>query len=312
MTTDRSKIEQKLRSFRIGRVQVMALLQAARYYVLTGDLEKAKSFGLNRAIFYAWAKYHGPRGKFIDYRKVLEVLSKERRRMEDVKDKTRIEEEAPRGPRGYFMIGDKEQKPWEFDDQILRKISFIMDPDKAWKLAVEYVKQFPSWILQDPQRFYKLVYEPVRDHFFVEIALGRVPKPPKDIAERIRSLDELLKPTKQARLFEGNSSSGQEHLIIRAEKQKLLVNETVKVNVFLNPNISCLCLDHKWKLIIRDMATGDVVYEEEWRAGPMDEYYRGKSLEWRPRREGRYIIEAELQTHGQKASLSIEVSSHST
>lgn len=29
----------------------MGLLQAARYYLLTGDLEKAKSFGLNRAIF---------------------------------------------------------------------------------------------------------------------------------------------------------------------------------------------------------------------------------------------------------------------
>jgi len=39
---------------RIGRFQVMGLLQAARYYVLYGDLEKAKSFGINRAIFYAW------------------------------------------------------------------------------------------------------------------------------------------------------------------------------------------------------------------------------------------------------------------
>ncbi len=38
---------------KIGRFQVMALLQAARYYVLTGDINKAKSFGLNRAIFYA-------------------------------------------------------------------------------------------------------------------------------------------------------------------------------------------------------------------------------------------------------------------
>ena len=44
---------------KIGRFQVMSIIQAARYYVLTGDLEKAKSFGLNRAIFYAWAKYHG-------------------------------------------------------------------------------------------------------------------------------------------------------------------------------------------------------------------------------------------------------------
>jgi len=40
----------------------MALLQAARYYLLTGDLEKAYSFGLNRAIFYAWAKRRGGAG----------------------------------------------------------------------------------------------------------------------------------------------------------------------------------------------------------------------------------------------------------
>ncbi|RLF03778.1 MAG: hypothetical protein DRK00_08185 [Thermoprotei archaeon] len=38
----------------------MALLQAARYCVLTGE-ERAKSLGLNRAISYAWAKRRGPR-----------------------------------------------------------------------------------------------------------------------------------------------------------------------------------------------------------------------------------------------------------
>jgi len=37
----------------LGRFQVMALLQAIRYYLLAGDLERAKSWGLNRAIFYA-------------------------------------------------------------------------------------------------------------------------------------------------------------------------------------------------------------------------------------------------------------------
>ena len=39
----------------------MALLQAASYYLLKGDLNRAKSFGLNRAIFYAWAKGSGGR-----------------------------------------------------------------------------------------------------------------------------------------------------------------------------------------------------------------------------------------------------------
>ncbi len=40
----------------IGRFQVMALLQAARAHVLGYPLDEAKSFGLNRAIFYAAAK----------------------------------------------------------------------------------------------------------------------------------------------------------------------------------------------------------------------------------------------------------------
>lgn len=41
---------------KIGRFQVMATLQAARAYALGLSLEEAKSFGLNRAIFYAAAK----------------------------------------------------------------------------------------------------------------------------------------------------------------------------------------------------------------------------------------------------------------
>ncbi len=40
----------------VGRFQVMALLQAARAFVLGLPIESAKSFGLNRAIFYAAAK----------------------------------------------------------------------------------------------------------------------------------------------------------------------------------------------------------------------------------------------------------------
>ena len=40
----------------VGRFQVMATLQAARAYILGKSLNSAKSFGLNRAIFYAAAK----------------------------------------------------------------------------------------------------------------------------------------------------------------------------------------------------------------------------------------------------------------
>jgi hypothetical protein len=40
----------------VGRFQVMATLKAARAYLLGKSLFTAKSFGLNRAIFYAVAK----------------------------------------------------------------------------------------------------------------------------------------------------------------------------------------------------------------------------------------------------------------
>jgi hypothetical protein len=40
----------------VGRFQVMATLQAARAYVLGEPIDSAKSWGLNRAIFYAAAK----------------------------------------------------------------------------------------------------------------------------------------------------------------------------------------------------------------------------------------------------------------
>ena len=56
-----SDVEKRLKALDIGRFQVMALLQTARYYRLHGDLMRAKSFGLNRAVFYAWAKHYGPR-----------------------------------------------------------------------------------------------------------------------------------------------------------------------------------------------------------------------------------------------------------
>ena len=46
----------------MGRFQVMATLQAARAYVLGLPVASAKSFGLNRAIFYAAAK-RGFKGK---------------------------------------------------------------------------------------------------------------------------------------------------------------------------------------------------------------------------------------------------------
>ncbi len=161
---------------KVGRFPVMALLQAARYYLLTGDLEKAKSFGLNRAIFYAWAKYYGPArsaARRLRYQpprgsggrpeggepgeKLVEVLG----------EKVKV------GPRGWYSMGGVEQTPEDFERNVARKFEEAGVPfEEAWRAALDYVASFPERVLKDPQRFFKEVYEPVRDVFVEKIVMG--------------------------------------------------------------------------------------------------------------------------------------------
>ena len=147
-------------SGKVGRFQVMALLQAARYYILTGDLEKAKSFGLNRAIFYAWAKYHGKdrryRGSVISTIRGREREKKEFKLGDEVTFITRD---------GWFIIGDKEQLPSDYDREVVDKIRVVMPYERAWEKAIKYVSRFDKKVLLSQQDFYKKVYEPVRDRF---------------------------------------------------------------------------------------------------------------------------------------------------
>ena len=186
-----------------GRFPVMALLQAARYYLLHGDLEKAKSWGLNRAIFYAWAKYYGPA------RRPAARLERQARRYsstgakvseDEVKWVEVAGEKAMVSPRGWFVIGGVEQRPEDFDRYVARRfeeagISF----EEAWRAALEYLRRFPRSVLKDPQRFYKEVYEPVRDRF-VEKVLRRARAEPSPSGEGARtggglaSLDKWLRP----------------------------------------------------------------------------------------------------------------------
>lgn len=192
--------EDLLRLAGVGRFQVMALLQAARYYVLEGDLDRAKSFGLNRAIFYAWAKHYGPR--YRRYGASLEELLRRAARR-------RPGERCPEGfvdvlgecvqlsKRGWFMIGGEEQTPRDFDREVVLKVSRLISWDRVWEAAVRYVSRFPDWVLRDPQRFYKLVYEPVRDTFFAKLLRGEEPEPPRHIAERLESLKRAGEGAKQ-------------------------------------------------------------------------------------------------------------------
>ena len=172
----------------------MALLQAARYYVLTGDEEKAKSWGLNRAIFYAWAKHYGPHAQ--PHRRAwrLDRLVREGgaaraegRRCPEGMERV-LGECVQRGPRGYFAFGGEEQTPRDFDREVVTKLRGLVDWERAWRAAVEYVRSFPEEVLRDPQRFFRYVYEPVRDTFFVKLLRGEEVRPPPQLAERLSAL----------------------------------------------------------------------------------------------------------------------------
>ena len=151
------------REKKLGRFQVMALLQAARYYLLTGDKSRAYSFGLNRAIFYAWAKRRGgaPKTKRRRITKpVEEVKERNGRVIAYVGD-----EAAFIGPSGWFIIGNEEQKPDDFQREIARRISAVMPFDEAWKRALEYLESFDRNVLLSQREFYEKAYKPVRDKF---------------------------------------------------------------------------------------------------------------------------------------------------
>ncbi len=153
------------RARKIGRFQVMGLLQAARYYLLRGDLEKAKSFGLNRAIFYAWAKRTGgrvrrPRPTAPRQKTLLEAEEAERPRFESVGD-----EVAYLSDDGYFEIGDQVQRPEDYDRQIASKIGQAVPYEEAWRAALNYLSTFPREVLLSQREFFEKAYKPVRDRF---------------------------------------------------------------------------------------------------------------------------------------------------
>jgi hypothetical protein len=147
---------QAVRAGQVGRFQVMGLLQAARYYTLKGDLELAKSFGLNRAIFYAWAKKRGVSVRRAE-RGLRPGQPAEREEIEE-----RVGDEvAYRSSHGYFTIGGQIQRPVDFDRMIAAR--FGQNFEKFWNAAIEYVKSFPENILKSQREFYEKVYLPVRD-----------------------------------------------------------------------------------------------------------------------------------------------------
>ncbi|MCD6083304.1 hypothetical protein DRJ00_07645 [Candidatus Aerophobetes bacterium] len=153
----------------VGRFQVMATLQAARAFILGLPMDSAKSWGLNRAIFYAAAK----RGfkkvqppKEIILPRIKEKMKPELREkvVKTFKPYTLGDEMAYSvkiNDKTYFLIGDRVQTPEDFSRQIESR--FGENFEQAWEEAVNYCRKYDEGILRSQRYFYEMVYKPVRD-----------------------------------------------------------------------------------------------------------------------------------------------------
>lgn len=148
----------------VSRFQVMAVLQAARAYVLGLELPSAKSWGLNRAIFYAAAKRGFKESK-------LKKRTQNEIEVKPIEERptafhlgSEIAYKAPQntGPL-CFTIGGKIQTKEEFSRQIETRFEGMFN--QAWGEAIEYVKQFDKSILLSQTEFFNQVYKPQRDSF---------------------------------------------------------------------------------------------------------------------------------------------------
>jgi len=146
----------------VGRFQVMATLQAARAKRLGLSVAAAKSWGLNRAIFYAAAKRGFKEKRKVVTREAEEVGKKPIKKTRDayfLGDEMAYVSKA--GRRSYFTIGGRLQTEADFKHQIERRFGNVFSD--AWKEALDIVQQYPKDVLLSQSRFFGQVYKPRRD-----------------------------------------------------------------------------------------------------------------------------------------------------
>ncbi len=141
----------------VGRFQVMALLQAARAYVLGLPLESAYSWGLNRAVFIAAAKrgFKGGRGEGGGNGGKASGSRASFKLGDDMAFKTE------RNGVMLFTIGGEVQTKEAFDKQVRARFGGTFEA--AWKEALDYVESFPKETLLSADSFFGDVYRPRRD-----------------------------------------------------------------------------------------------------------------------------------------------------
>lgn len=150
---------------KVGRFQVMATLQAARASVLGMKLHEAKSWGLNRAIFYAAAKRGFKSlggGKAmpkldlpVNKKKVVEKTLGTEYLGDEYAYKLEID-----GKR-VFTIGDEVQTEEDFKQKI--EARFAGTFRDAWEEALSVCRSYERDILESQRDFYSKIYKPRRD-----------------------------------------------------------------------------------------------------------------------------------------------------
>jgi hypothetical protein len=154
----------------VGRFQVMATLQAARAKALGFSIDEAKSFGLNRAIFYAAAKKGFKALKKVPPkislpREVFKIPEKELKKIEKSFTIEKIGDEmaycVKMKEKKIFTIGNELQTPEAFKKQIESRFGGKFK--KAWQEALKIVKAYDKGVLLSQRYFYEVVYKPRRD-----------------------------------------------------------------------------------------------------------------------------------------------------
>jgi hypothetical protein len=145
---------------KVGRFQVMATLQAARAKELGLPVTRAKSWGLNRAIFNAAAKRGfkhpaKPTGRGIVGKKSVAPPGKTYFLGDEMAYTAR------KSNRVYFTIGGTLQTETDFKTQI--EARFGKQFAEAWKESLAIVHQYPKDVPLSQHRFFGEVYRPRRD-----------------------------------------------------------------------------------------------------------------------------------------------------
>ncbi len=143
---------------KVGRFQIMSLLQAARAHVLGLPPESAHSWGLNRAIFIAAAKRgfkgggRGGAAAGVGPKRADTYFLGDDMAFKTEKDGVLL-----------FTIGGEVQTEGDFDRQVRSRFGIAFPA--AWNEALAYVKKFDKEVLLSGSEFFRTVYRPVRDEW---------------------------------------------------------------------------------------------------------------------------------------------------